>query len=302
MNIRLRRLEIKDEQYINEWMSNPAITRYFRFANAPLDAKQIHEFVRNSYSPLNKHYAIVNEMDEYLGTVSLKNINAIPNAAEYAIVLRSSVHGLGVSTVATDLVLHVAFDELRLNLVYLNVLKTNVNAFHFYERFGFTLDDDYRLIREPSELSKKLKYYSIRKTDFYAKQCRILELNEKGDKRGKLVVLENRRDIPFEIRRVFYMYDTRDDSERGCHANRRSEFVLLAIHGSVKVRIDDGMQKKTYVLDDPAKGLYLPRMIWKEMFDFSADCVLLVLSSELYDPEEYLRDYNQYIKEREELF
>lgn len=107
------------------------------------------------------------------------------------------------------------------------------------------------------------------------------------------------RDIPFEIKRIFYIYGTGEDGVvRGKHANRRSEFVLFNISGSSKVRvIDVDGKKRVYELNEPGTGLYLPRMVWKEMYDFSADSVLMVLSSEVYDPEEYIRDFDAFVRE-----
>lgn len=107
------------------------------------------------------------------------------------------------------------------------------------------------------------------------------------------------RDIPFEIKRIFYIYGTGEDGAvRGKHANRRSEFVLFNISGSSKVRVIDADGKtRVYELYEPGTGLYLPRMVWKEMYDFSADSVLMVLSSEVYDPEAYIRDFDAFVRE-----
>ncbi len=127
---------------------------------------------------------------------------------------------------------------------------------------------------------------------------KILEFKELGDERGNLVAIEGAQDIPFEIKRVFYMYGTDDTMIRGQHANRRSQFVLINVSGSSKVRIDDGRGHTEIVnLDKPRIGIYLPPMIWKEMYDFSSDSTLLCLSDTHYDATEYIRDYNEYIKE-----
>lgn len=127
---------------------------------------------------------------------------------------------------------------------------------------------------------------------------RIIEFAEFGDDRGSLVVAEgDNRDIPFEIKRVFYMYGSDPDIVRGQHANRESQFVLINVSGSSKVRVDDGFEEKIIVLDKPRMGLYMDTMIWKDMYDFSEDSVLLVLASTHYDGNEYIRDYDAFIKE-----
>lgn len=126
----------------------------------------------------------------------------------------------------------------------------------------------------------------------------ICKFKELGDKRGHLVVIESLENIPFEVKRLFYMYGSDADAVRGQHANRKSEFVLINIAGSSKVRTDNGKGNiEIYTLDKPNIGLYLPSMIWKDMYDFSSDSILLVLSNELYASDEYIRNYNDFINE-----
>lgn len=129
-------------------------------------------------------------------------------------------------------------------------------------------------------------------------QYRILEFGEYGDERGNLVVAECGEDeVPFSVQRVFYMYGSDPDVVRGQHANRRTEFVLINVCGTSKVKVDNGMETDVIELNRPRMGLYLPSMLWKDMYDFSADSVLLVLASEHYDAEEYIRDYDAYVAE-----
>lgn len=130
------------------------------------------------------------------------------------------------------------------------------------------------------------------------KEVKMLEFDERGDERGHLVVVEGCKDIPFDIKRVFYIYGSDSDVVRGRHANRRSEFVLINVAGisKVKVHYPNG-NECIYVLNKPHTGIYLPKMVWKDMYDFSKDSVLLVLASEHYDPDEYIRDYDEYIAE-----
>ena len=128
-------------------------------------------------------------------------------------------------------------------------------------------------------------------------RCPILEFNDLGDERGKLVVIEGNDSIPFEIQRVFYIYGSDSTVVRGKHANRISEFVLINVAGSSKVRITDGKEEFIVELNRPMMGVYIPNMVWKDMYDFSADSVLLVLASTHYDGKEYIRDYDEYLKE-----
>lgn len=128
-------------------------------------------------------------------------------------------------------------------------------------------------------------------------QCKVLNFADLGDKRGKLVVVEGARDIPFDIQRVFYIYGSDSEVIRGQHANRESEFVLINVGGTSKVRIDNGHSEAIIELNKPMMGLYIPTMVWKDMYDFSEDSILLVLASTHYDGKEYIRDYEEYKKE-----
>ncbi len=129
---------------------------------------------------------------------------------------------------------------------------------------------------------------------------RKLQFPDLGDERGKLVVAEGDLDVPFPIQRVFYIYGSDDTVVRGQHANRESEFVLINVAGSSKVMITDGENREIVELKRPMEGLYIPRMIWKEMYDFSPDSVLLVLASTHYDCAEYIRDFDEYKREIEQ--
>lgn len=116
-----------------------------------------------------------------------------------------------------------------------------------------------------------------------------------GDDRGQLVALEEYTDIPFSTRRVYYMYDTAEGVSRGFHAHKSLEQILVCIHGSCKVTLDNGCERKDVPLERPYEGLYVGPGIWREMHDFSPDAVLLVLASEIYDESDYIRDYDEFL-------
>lgn len=117
-----------------------------------------------------------------------------------------------------------------------------------------------------------------------------------GDDRGQLVVVEQLKDIPFEVKRVYYIYDTLTDVVRGHHAHKCLEQVLICVHGSCKIHLDNGFETEEVLLDKPYEGLYISNDIWREMYDFSSDAVLLVLASEYYDEADYIRNYDEFIK------
>lgn len=116
-----------------------------------------------------------------------------------------------------------------------------------------------------------------------------------GDERGQLVALEEMKDIPFEIKRVYYMYDTGEGVRRGYHAHKALEQILICIHGSCKILLDNGTEKKIVSLEKPYEGLYIANDIWREMYDFSPDAVLMVLASDYYNEEDYIRNYDDFL-------
>lgn len=116
-----------------------------------------------------------------------------------------------------------------------------------------------------------------------------------GDERGQLVSLEALKDIPFKIRRVYYMYETVEGVHRGFHSHKSLEQILICIHGTCKVLLDNGVEKKIVSLEKPYEGVYVGANMWREMFDFSEDAVLLVLASEYYNEDDYIRDYQIFL-------
>ena len=129
-------------------------------------------------------------------------------------------------------------------------------------------------------------------------KVKMLDFQQLGDEKGHLVIVEGTKDIPFEIKRAFYIYGSGKDVVRGQHANRESEFVLINVAGKSKVKVKDGEGNEAiYCLNRPHTGVYLPTMVWKDMYDFTPDSVLLVLASTYYNPDEYIRDYDDFVRE-----
>lgn len=116
-----------------------------------------------------------------------------------------------------------------------------------------------------------------------------------GDERGQLVALEEYKEVPFKIKRVYYMYDMSPGIVRGRHAHKNLQQILICIHGSCKILLDNGSEKKVVPLEKPYEGLYVDNNMWREMYDFSKDAVLMVLASELYDENDYIRNYDEFL-------
>lgn len=120
-------------------------------------------------------------------------------------------------------------------------------------------------------------------------KCKLIDFTEIGDDRGKLVAIESLKDVPFEIKRIFYIYGLPYNAIRGQHANKKSEFVLINLCGSCKIRLYDENEEWVVSLDKPNVGIYIPALVWKDMYDFSKDSILLSLSNEYYNTDEYIR-------------
>lgn len=122
-----------------------------------------------------------------------------------------------------------------------------------------------------------------------------ITLNDKGDERGSLVAIEELNDIPFSIKRIYYIFDTAHGMVRGKHAHQNLEQIAICVKGSCTFDIQTKSGRQSYLLNSPKEGLYMGGLVWREMRDFSEDCVLLVLASELYTEDDYIRDYNVFI-------
>ena len=125
----------------------------------------------------------------------------------------------------------------------------------------------------------------------------IYNFGIKGDERGSLIAIEQGHNAPFEIKRVYYIFDTKDGVERGFHAHINLKQICIAVKGSCTFVLDDGEKREEIKLTNPNQGLFIEGLIWREMKNFTPDCVLVVLASEHYDESDYIRDYDKFLKE-----
>ncbi|AWJ98875.1 WxcM-like domain-containing protein [Escherichia coli] len=125
---------------------------------------------------------------------------------------------------------------------------------------------------------------------------KLIPLQAHGDERGSLIALEEENNIPFEIKRVYYMFNTTQGVRRGLHAHRKLKQIAIAVRGSCRFVLDDGRERVEILLDNPCQGLLIDSCIWREMYDFSKDCVLMVLADSHYDENDYIRNYEEFLK------
>ncbi|MBB1474342.1 FdtA/QdtA family cupin domain-containing protein [Shewanella sp. SG41-3] len=126
---------------------------------------------------------------------------------------------------------------------------------------------------------------------------KFIQFQNHGDDRGSLVALEDHKNIPFTIKRVYYLFNTQAQVRRGFHAHKQLKQLAVVLKGSCRFLLDDGKEKIDILLDNPAQGLFIESFVWREMYDFSEDCVLLVLADSFYDELDYIRDYDKFLEE-----
>lgn len=126
---------------------------------------------------------------------------------------------------------------------------------------------------------------------------KLIDFPVLGDNRGKLVAIEGNRHVPFEIKRVYYIYGTSSEVARGFHAHKELRQAAVCLSGQCRIVMDDGSKKEDVILNNPSQALLIDRMQWHEMYDFSSDCVLMVLASDIYNESDYIRRYDDFIEE-----
>lgn len=127
-------------------------------------------------------------------------------------------------------------------------------------------------------------------------EIKLIPLQTHGDERGSLVALEDQKNVPFTIRRVYYLFGTKEGVRRGFHAHKNLIQLVVAVRGSCRFHLNNGHEQIEILLDNPAQGLLIESMIWREMYDFSEDCVLMVLASAHYDESDYIRNHEEFIE------
>ena len=126
--------------------------------------------------------------------------------------------------------------------------------------------------------------------------CQLIDFTIMGDERGSLIALEENHNAPFDIKRVYYIFGTKENVRRGYHAHKDLKQIAICVSGSCMFHLDDGTEQQEILLNTPAQGLLIEGLVWREMYDFSSDCVLLVLASEHYDVNDYVREYDAFKK------
>ena len=299
----LRRLKLEDAPAMLHWMHDKDVTEKLKTDFASKTIEDCEEFIRYSWScEDNLHLAIVSDEDNYMGTVSLKHIEN--DMAEFAITVCSEAMGHGYSWFGMKAMLEKAFEELNLESVYWCVSRENDRAVRFYDKHNFhEVVDIPNNIRNRYVGMSNLKWYSVLKGDGfvvkdYVAGCKVIRIKTIPTvNAGELSFFEGGQEIPFEIKRIYYISKVPEGIRRGWHAHKSLKQLLFCPFGRIQLILENKNGREEIELSDPSIGVLIEEPTWREMLWLQKDSVLCVAASEYYMPEDYIRDYETFKRE-----
>ena len=300
--MQLRRLELRDAPLMLEWMHDESVVSDLRTNFAAMTLDNAESFIRRSWEDKeNLHLAIVSETDEYFGTVSLKHIEN--GSAEFAITVRASAMGHGYSWFGMESIIKKAFDELGLECVYWCVSRDNLRALRFYDKHNFNeaLDIPAHVLERYADIDN-LKWYSVfsgselEVRDSVA-GCRVVRINTVPTiNAGELSFFEADKDIPFDIKRIYYITKVPEGVRRGFHAHKERKQLLFCPYGRIQLILENELGREEIELSDPSVGVVIEKPTWREMLWLQSNSVLCVAASDYYTTEDYIRDYDEFVR------
>ena len=306
--MKCRKLFIQDAVFMYKWMQNREITQFLNDNYSAKTMKDAEDFITNSYTQNDYlHLAIVNEEDIYMGTVSLKSIDFENKNAEFAIVVCEEALHSGYAWFGMLSMLEIAFKEYGLLSVYWRVKKENRRAIRFFEKHGFfqLVDIPQSILERHSKEEESIWYACLSGRDYKnvmltrgsVAGCQIKRISTTPTiGAGELSVFEAARDVPFDIKRIYYISKVPEGQRRGFHAHKELKQLLFCPYGEIQLILDDGEKREEITLNDPSVGILIEKPIWREMLWMVSDSVLCVAASEYYDTNDYIRNYEEFLK------
>lgn len=305
--MKLREFTLDDATGMLEWFVDENVTKYLHgdYRNISLD--DAVRFINVESKISNEiHYAIVNDEDEYIGTVSLRHIDEVEETAELAIVVKSDYFSKGYAWFAVCEMLKMAFNKLCLRGVYWRVYSKNTRAIRFFDKHGFNRPDEdipeHIKIRHANE--KDLFWYVVLNGDDFENKalsrgtvagCKIIRIKTIPTvEAGELSFFETTKDIKFEIRRMYYISKVPEGVRRGFHAHKELKQLLFCPYGKIQLILENENGREEMELSDPSIGVVIDKPTWREMLWMQRDSVLCVAASDYYKVEDYIRDYNEF--------
>ena len=296
----LRKLELKDATLMLAWMHDKSVTEKLQadFASKTIDDAE--SFIKMSWdNKTDLHLAIASDTDEYMGTVSLKHIEN--GAAEFAITVRAEAMGKGYSWFGMESIIEKAFNELDLESVYWCVSRDNSRAVRFYDKHNFheALDIP-KSVLERYKGTDNLKWYSVLKGDDFTTRetvagCKVVHIKTIPTvDAGELSFFEATHDIPFEVKRIYYITKVPEGVRRGFHAHKKLKQLLFCPYGRIQLILENKNGREEIELSDPSIGVVIDQLTWREMLWLQKDSVLCVAASDYYEVDDYIREYDEF--------
>ncbi len=298
----LRKLELKDAPLMLSWMHDKNVVSNLHTDFASLTIADCEEFINSAQDiSANVHFAIASDEDEYMGTVSLKHIDRENGNAEFAIIVRKESMGRGYSWYGMEAIIEKAFNEFGLNCVYWCVSRKNQRAIRFYDKHNFheALDISGDILARYED-ETDLKWYSVLKGDVLNNResvagCKVVHIKTIPTvNAGELSFFEGTHDIPFEMKRIYYISKVPEGVRRGFHAHKKLKQLLFCPYGRIQLILENMDCREEIELSDPSIGVIIDQPIWREMLWLQKDSVLCVAASEYYDTDDYIRDYKEF--------
>lgn len=298
----LRKLELKDAPLMLEWMHDEMVVQDLQADFSSKTIEDAEKFIALSQiENTNLNLAIASDVDEYMGTVSLKFIDNEEKNAEFAIAVRSEAMRRGYAWFGMKEIINMAFDKLGLECVYWCVSRKNERAVRFYDKHNFHEAVDVSdKIRNRYKAIGDLKWYSVLKGDILDDRdevagCKIVRIKTIPTvNAGELSFFEANQDIPFDVKRIYYISKVPEGVRRGFHAHKELKQLLFCPYGRIQIILDNGYKREEIELSDPSIGIIIDKPIWREMLWLQKDSALCVAASDYYHIEDYIRDYDEF--------
>lgn len=300
--MRLRDLELKDASLMLEWMHDESVVGQLKGNFIEKTLADAESFILASADKKdNIHLAIVSDEDEYMGTASLKNIDDESRSAEFGIAVRKSAMGRGYSWYGMEEIIRLAFEQYGLESVYWCVSRENERAVRFYDKHNFheAVDISDEILKRYEGMNN-LKWYSVLNGDVLDDRtevagCRVVHIRTIPTvDAGELSFFEATHDVPFEIKRMYYISKVPEGTRRGFHAHKKLKQLLFCPYGKIQLILENKHGREEIELCDPSIGVVIEEPTWREMLWLQKDSVLCVAASDYYEVEDYIRDYKTF--------
>lgn len=309
--MRIRSIEKKDLNSMFELCRQSEISNLIDCAYPDTQEELVSFLEKSAQKADEKHFAIVNSDDDFEGLVCLRHINSTENRAALSLIVKPEVWTKGYAWFGMVEALKCGFNTLGLEQIYWCVHKDNMRALRFFRKHGFnSLDKDIpKTIIKQYEQGENLVWFAVLKNDDYENialsrktiaDCSIIKIKTVPTiEAGALSFFEATKDIPFEIKRIYFISQVPEGARRGFHAHKKLKQLLFCPYGKIQLVLDTGESggsREEITLNDPSIGIVIDKPVWREMLWLEKNSVLVVAASDFYTEDDYLRNYDDFLK------